>query len=259
MTDLVVASPKKADESFCSIPDLAGPNYIRFAETIHATLRPKRYLELGSGRGEMLRVAKCHSISVDPAANISADALQNKPACFVFRQDSDVFFREYSPTTLLGGTIDLAFLDGPRLFERMLREFAATERHCRRDSVILLHDCVPTDSHIARRVMQDERLANQSAHPSWWAGDVWKAAALIQRHRPDLQIYAFNTPPTGLIAITNLDPESTILDDYYFALVNEASVSLAAPADMLGFFAKLDMRPAEDCNSADRLSELFIF
>ena len=259
MTDLVVATPKQPDEGFCSIPDLAGPNYIRFAETIHSILRPRRYLELGSGRGEMLRVAKCHAISVDPSANITADAVTGKPACFLFRQDSEAFFRESSPSKLLGGTIDLAFLDGPRLFERMLREFAATERHCRRDSVILLHDCVPTDSHIARRVWQDERLANQSAHPTWWAGDVWKAAALIQRHRPDLRIYAFNTPPTGLIAITNLDPESTILDDYYFALVHEASVSLASPADMLAFFAKLDMRPAEECNSPDRLSELFIF
>ena len=258
MTDLIVAPPKP-DESFCSIPDLAGPNYIRFAEIIHATLRPKRYLELGSGRGEMLRVAKCRAIAVDPAATIMADALADKPACLLYRQDSEAFFNDWNPTTLLGGTIDLAFLDGPRLFERMLREFAATERHCRRDSVILLHDCIPTDSHIARRVMQDERLASRSPHPSWWAGDVWKAAALIQRYRPDLRLYAFNTPPTGLIAITNLDPDSTVLDDYYFALLQEAATTLAEPSQMLAFFAQLDMRPAEEYNATDRLSELFIF
>jgi hypothetical protein len=141
----------------------------------------------------------------------------------------------------------------------MLREFAATERHCHRDSVIFLHDCVPTDSHIARRVLQDDRLANQSAHPSWWAGDVWKAAALIQRYRPDLRICAFDTPPTGLIAITNLDPKSTVLDDYYFALVKEAAVSLSNPTDMLAFFAKLEMLPADEFSAADRLSELFVF
>ena len=141
----------------------------------------------------------------------------------------------------------------------MLREFAATERHCRRDSVIVLHDCIPTDTHVARRVMQDERLANLSAHPSWWAGDVWKAAALIQRYRPDLRLYAFNTPPTGLIAITNLDPDSTVLQDNYFALVQEAHATMSDPTAMLGFFAELDMRPAEDCNSPDQLSELFIF
>jgi hypothetical protein len=259
VTDLVIATPKKAEQNFFSIPDLSGPNHIRFLETIHATLRPRRYLELGCGRGETLKVAKCRSVSVDPALNIMGDPIAGKSACFLFRQTSDVFFRETNPTTLLGGPIDIALLDGPRLFERMLREFAAAERHCQRDSVIFLHDCIPTDTHIARRVRQDERLANQSAHPTWWAGDVWKAAALIHRYRPDLRIYAFNTPPTGLIAITNLDPKSTVLDDYYFALVREASVSLSKPADMLAFFAKLDMRPAEEFSAPERLSELFVF
>ncbi len=258
MTDLV-APTRKPEDGFYGIPDLAGPNYIRFAEVIHAVLQPKRYLELGTGRGDMLRLAKCRAISVDPAASMAVDATVDKPACFLFRQDSDAFFRETNPTELLGGSIDLAFLDGPRLFERLLREFAGTERHCRRDSVILLHDCIPTDTHIARRSMQDERLASHSAHPTWWAGDVWKAAALIIRYRPDLRVYAFNTPPTGLIAVTNLDPKSTLLDDHYFALVHEAANSLDDPAEMLNFFASLDMRPAEDYNAPERLSELFVF
>ena len=257
MSDLVVPTRKPTD-GFYAIPDLAGPNYIRFAEVIHAVLRPKRYLELGAGRGDMLRLAKCRAISVDPAPNLAVDALADKPACFMFRQDSDEFFRETNPTELLGGPVDLAFLDGPRLFERLLREFAATERHCRRDSVILLHDCIPTDTHIARRQIQDDRLAAHSPHPTFWAGDVWKAAALIVRYRPDLRIYAFNTPPTGLIAVTNLDPQSTLLSDHYFALVQEAGTSLENPAEMLNFFSRLDMRPAEDYSAAERLSELFV-
>ena len=257
MSELVVPT-RKPSEGFYAIPDLAGPNYIRFAEIIHAALRPKRYLELGSGRGDMLRLAKCRSISVDVAPNMAIDALADKPACFLFRQGSDEFFRETNPTELLGGPVDLAFLDGPRLFERLLREFAMVERHSRREGVILLHDCIPTDTHIARRQMQDERLAGHSAHPTFWAGDVWKAAALIVRYRTDLRVYAFNTPPTGLIAITNLDPTSTLLSDHYFALVQEAGTSLENPAEMLNFFSRLDMRPAEDYFAADRLSELFV-
>ena len=258
MTDLVVPTRNSAD-GFYAIPDLAGPNYIRFCEVMHSVLRPKTYLELGAGRGDTLRLAKCRSISVDPAFTIAMDVLADKPSCFMFRQDSDEFFRDADPTQLLGGTVDLAFLDGPRLFERLLREFAATERHCRRDSVILLHDCIPTDTHIARRSLADDRLAAQSAHPTWWAGDVWKAAALILRYRPDLRVYAFNTPPTGLIAVTNLDPTSTLLDDHYFSLVREAATSLESPAEMLNFFSRLDMRPAEEYSVAERLSELFVF
>ena len=258
MSDLVVPN-RQPNDGFYAIPDLAGPNYIRFCEVIHAVLRPKTYLELGAGRGDTLRLAKCRSVSVDPVFALAMDVLADKPACFMFRQESDQFFRESNPTELLAGTVDLAFLAGPRLFERLLREFAAVERHCRRDSVILLHDCIPTDTHIARRSMQDERLAAHSAHPTWWAGDVWKAAALIVRYRPDLRVYAFNTPPTGLIAITNLDPTSTMLDDYYFGLVQEATNSLENPAEMLNFFSRLDMRPAEEYDIPERLSELFGF
>ena len=257
MSDVAVPTRRPSD-GFYAIPDLAGPNYLRFAEVLHAALQPQRYLELGSGRGDTLRMAKCRSIAVDPAPNFAADVLAEKPACFLFRQDSDEFFRETNPTDLLGGPMDLAFLDGPRLFERMLREFAMAERHCRRESVILLHDCIPTDTHIARRQMDDDRLASHSAHPSFWAGDVWKAAALIVRYRPDLRVYAFNTPPTGLIAITNLDPSSTLLSDHYFALVQEAATWLENPAEMLNFFSRLDMRPAEDYAVAERLSELFV-
>ena len=258
MSDLVVPT-RKPNDGFYAIPDLAGPNYIRFAEVIHSVLRPQRYLELGTGRA-----ATCcgwRNAGRSPLIQRSpwrSDALVEKPACFLFRQDSDTFFRETDPIQLLGGPVDLAFLDGPRLFERLLREFAATERHCRRDSVILLHDCIPTDTHIARRVMQDERLAGHSPHPTFWAGDVWKAAALIVRYRPDLRVYAFNTPPTGLIAITNLDPTSTLLSDHYFTLVHEAGTTLDNPAEMLNFFSRLDMRPAEDYNVAERLSELFV-
>ena len=88
---------------------------------------------------------------------------------------------------------------------------------------------------------------------------MWKAAAIIQRYRTDLRIYAFNTPPTGLIAITNLDPTSTLLDDHYFGLVQEAATTLEHPSEMLNFFSRLDMRPAEEYSTVERLSELFVF
>jgi hypothetical protein len=45
----------------------------------------------------------------------------------------------------------------------------------------------------------------------WWTGDVWRAALLLKRRRPDLQITTVDAFPTGLVLITNVDPSSRYL------------------------------------------------
>ena len=134
---------------------------------------------------------------------------------------SDTFFESYSPTTLLNGPLDIVFLDGMHLYEFLLRDFIHVERHCRRNSVVLLHDCLPPDANVARRGIHDTTLRAQSLYPNWWAGDVWKAALIIRKLRPELKMYAFDAPPTGLVAITNLDPASNILERAYYDAVAE--------------------------------------
>jgi hypothetical protein len=80
---------------------------------------------------------------------------------------------------------------------------------------------MPTDEYIGRRDTDDHRLKERSADPDWWAGDVWKTVAILLKYRPDLRIVAFNASPTGLIAITRLDPSSTLLADRYYNLVED--------------------------------------
>lgn len=54
-----------------------------------------------------------------------------------------------------------------------------------------------------------------------WTGDVWKIVPLLKAHRPDLDIKIFDCAPTGLVAVSNLDPGSTKLKDMYLSLVGE--------------------------------------
>ena len=56
---------------------------------------------------------------------------------------SDEFFAEHDLRELLGGPVELAFIDGLHLFEQVLRDFVNLERCSTAHTVIILHDCLP--------------------------------------------------------------------------------------------------------------------
>ena len=133
---------------------------------------------------------------------------------------SDAFFGAHDPKALLGGPIDMAFLDGLHLFEFLLRDFMNTEKHCKKNSVIFLHDCIPHDPYIAARSAADP-VHEQSLRKEWWTGDVWKILPALKKYRPDLSITVLDAVPTGLTVISNLDPSNTRLEEIYNSLVAE--------------------------------------
>lgn len=230
-----------------SIPEHQGLPYDAFLARLHQALRPRTYLEIGTAHGGTLQLAACASIAVDPRFALDRDVVGRKPCCLLFQQTSDVFFRSHDPRALLGLPLDLAFLDGMHHYEYLLRDFINTERHCHPASVILLHDCLPTDAHVARRDYQDATRAHLSHRPGWWAGDVWKTVAILRRHRPGLSIRAFDAPPTGLIAVTGLDPASRVLSDGYFDLVAEFAEPDPAGAALEAFLASLPILDSRAC------------
>ena len=120
-------------------------------------------------------------------------------------------------------------------FEFALRDFMNIEPHCRPDSLIVLHDCLPVDEHMARRDPRDRSRAADAQYPDAWAGDTWKALWILQRYRPDLRIFAFDAPPSGLVVVTYLDPASTLLKQRY-----EEVVGAASAIDLASFYAGLD-------------------
>ena len=155
---------------FWQRPMFSGPDYYHVLQRIHSVLAPKSYLEIGTRDGGSLAQANCASIAIDPQFDLRMEVIGHKPSCHFYQQTSDSFFAERDPTAILGRPIDFAFLDGMHLYEFLLRDFINVERHCRPNSVIALHDCIPTDSFVARRAREDLSLAPYSAAPSdWWA------------------------------------------------------------------------------------------
>ena len=71
---------------------------------------------------------------------------------------------------------------------------AAVERWAHPGTVLLLHDCHPTDEAMAAR----ERTTVA------WAGDVWKVVACLRADRPDLTVTTVDVGPTGVGVITGL-------------------------------------------------------
>jgi len=197
-----------------------GESYQQVLARLHEYLKPSTYLEVGTLEGETLKLAKCKSIAVDPIFRIGTDVIGTKPSCMFFQCRSDSFFREYSPSAIFHSPVDLAFLDGLHLFEFLLRDFLNVERHCARNSIVALHDCVPADRWMAERIYTDE-CRKQSQRPGWWTGDVWKCLPALKKYRPDLQIIVVDARLTGLVLITNLDPKNSVLADNYANIVRE--------------------------------------
>ena len=206
-----------------SIPDHRGTDYRRLIANVHEWLAPETYLEIGVEQGHTFMLSRAKSIGIDPAFKFTdlevLNSLSTRPVAGLYRMPSDDFFRKFDPTKLLGGFIDLAFLDGMHWCEYLLRDFIHTERFCRQASTIMLHDCCPPEIPMADR--QPGLPAIEAHHEGWWTGDVWRTALALKRCRHDLKITAFDAAPTGLICITNLDPDSTFLADNYFTIVDD--------------------------------------
>ncbi|HEX7388515.1 MAG TPA: class I SAM-dependent methyltransferase [Acidiphilium sp.] len=225
------------------MPYHAGIEYFDCLSKLHEILAPERYLEVGVCKGESLARARAASIAVDPGFQMPEfDVLKGKPACHFFQCESDAFFAGHDPVGILGGPVDLAFLDGMHWFEFLLRDFANTERVCHQNSVIVLHDCLPIDPRVAYRDPA-EHLRADAVVPGWWAGDVWKLPVLLKRHRPDLTMVALDAPPTGLILIARLDPANRSLNERYAAMVDSMMTVDLAEFGLARLFETLAPHP----------------
>lgn len=212
------------------LPNHKGMNYRRVLARLHAHLAPRTYLEIGTAAGGTLALAECRTVAIDPRFRLDSNVVGAKPACMFFQTTSDAFFAEENVEALLGAKVDLAFLDGMHHFEFLLRDFFNTEAVCRPESVIVMHDCLPTDLHAARRRPSDSTWRHVTDHPNRWAGDVWKTLVILKAVRPDLRILCCSAPPTGLVIVSNLDPRSRVLRDEHDRLVAEH-----APLDLRAY------------------------
>ena len=183
--------------------------YCGLLRRAHEIVRPARYLEIGVHEGHSLSFVQpgTRVVGVDPEPKV-----ESPPAdTVIVPATSDDFFADPELVALLGGPIDLAFVDGLHLHEQTLRDVANVERHSRPDGIIMIHDCLPIDA----------RTAARDRTTVVWSGDVWKVVVALRRHRPDLMVTTVDVAPTGLAIVSGLDPTNTTLLDDYDAIIDE--------------------------------------
>lgn len=198
----------------------SGILYYRFLKNLHRTYLFDWYMEIGCREGRSFAPVRSRTIAVDPVFSINEDVIGLKPELHIIQRSSDDFFAS-GFLQRHNVHLSLSFLDGMHLFEYLLRDFIGTERASARDGVIMLHDCCPWTHEMTTR-----DLDNLPPVPAAWTGDVWKLIPILQKYRPDLDLTVYDCRPTGVVALSNLDPDSRVLSDNYDEIIKEFSVDL---------------------------------
>ena len=161
----------------------------------------KSFLEIGVDKGKL-------AVQVKPLLDlyVGVDVVKASPHCS-HTMSSDRFF---AANEFAHGDFDCCFIDGLHLFETSLRDFVGAEKLVARSDAIIFHDVIPENEVVCARRRQ--------SNP--WTGDVYKTIAALLKWRPDLKIELRNAAPSGLAIITQLDPQSMILEQNYLTIVD---------------------------------------
>ena len=236
---------------------MLGVPYLDFLTALHTHLTPRTYLEVGTETGSSLALVGCDAIAVDPQFQLGVSATGDRRRTFFFQMPSDTFFATENVRELLGRPVDMVFLDGMHRFEFLLRDLIGTEAACHPRSLILLHDCVPLNPRMALRQWLPGGPSETDTAP-FWTGDVWKLLPILKKYRPDLRLHVLDCPPTGLVAITRVDPASRILADCYYDIVDEHAATVMDENRLRSFWEELEMTDSRPlCEEPDRLTMLF--
>lgn len=245
------------DSSVTRVDCNHGKDYLLVLRDMHAWLDANVYLEIGVSKGAALKLALADTVAVDPKLLINSDVIGSKKVCQFAQMTSDEFFRSGVGNTILASQkVSLAFLDGLHEYETLLRDFANTERYATKNSVILMHDCVPTDIYMARRGQFDEKIRSQTKTPASWTGDVWKTILILREIRPDLKIISSDASPTGLVFITNLDPDSNAIWDNYGDIIDKYRNIELKDYGLSKYIYELDLLSTNDIDAPSKVRHL---
>ncbi|PBB44070.1 hypothetical protein CK222_10085 [Mesorhizobium sp. WSM3866] len=176
-------------------------DYLAALSLIHRILRPRNYLEIGSRFGHSLALSEAPSIGVDPNYEIRTPL---QAPTRLFAETSDEFFKR-DVASLVGGPIDLAFIDGMHNAEFALRDFINCERASHAQGVIVIDDVLPGD------IAHTSRVRNTQV----WTGDVYKLVTILRKFRPDLIVQTYDVEMKGLCIVSGLRPGDTTLMEAY--------------------------------------------
>lgn len=197
-----------------SYPLVNGQRYLEVLARIEEKVKPELYLEIGSRTGKSLLDRKCSFVAIDPVFKLGSPDFSTEGNMFFFRKTSDSFFESgFLETNAL--VPDWAFIDGLHLFENALKDFMNCEKAMSTDGMIIFHDVVPFNGEMTTREESYLEIG------TGWTGDVWKVVPVLKRYRPDLKVDVVNSHRTGLCVVSNLDPNSTVLEENFADIVGE--------------------------------------
>jgi len=195
-------------------------NYLEVLTTIHKTLAPSLYLEIGVRNGHSMKLAQGLAVGVDPAPNINTDLAEDITR--IFTMTSDDYFADMSEHPLPQAP-ELVFIDGMHLFEYALRDFMNIERLSKPETLVLIDDIYP--SHPAQ--------AERNRRTRVWTGDIWKLHRCLAEERPDLFLIPLDTAPTGLLLVAGLEPGNRVLWDRYNPIVRKYLTDMEPTPEVL--------------------------
>lgn len=189
-----------------------GIDYVEYLASLHRRYLFDWYLEIGCRNGRSFAPVRGKTIAVDPFFKVRHNVIGPKPVLHVFQQTSDDFFAS-GFLARNGIRLSFSFLDGMHLFEYLLRDFFNVERASDPAGAIAIHDCCPFGH--AMTIRDHTLIPPRSA----WTGDVWKLLPILQEYRPELKISVLDCHPTGLVLVSNLQPDNDILPRAYDEIV----------------------------------------
>ena len=198
-----------------------GIMYLDWLSLCDRHLAPRSYFEIGTHSGESLNRFSCDAVCVDPEFLIKQHAWKSRRRTFLYQMSSDDFFADIDLRTHFPAGPDIGFLDGMHWSEYLLRDFIAFERKAHSRTLVFLHDCLPLNVRMTDRVARAGDEVEEGPLHTFWTGDVWRVLFALKNYRPDLQVAYLDCPHTGLVAISGLDPTSTVLGRNYDKAVRE--------------------------------------
>jgi hypothetical protein len=182
-----------------------------FLARVHERLQPDTYLEIGLRNGRSLALARCASVAIDPAMDLTYEI---DPAASLFSETSDEHFAKRDVLEPFGGRpISLALIDGMHLIEYVLRDFINVEKHALWSSVVVVDDVLPRRSTEATRERASRFRARSGEHGAFRALRADRAAP--SRASP-------RGAPRGVLGRRGvLDPER-VLSASFWSVVRDA-------------------------------------
>jgi hypothetical protein len=106
-----------------------------------------------------------------------------------------------------------------------------------------------------RKQVTDE--AEDESTRWWWTGDVWRLLPILKKYRSDLRVLFVDCPPTGLVAVTNLAPQSEVLRHEYYTILDEFRCLELSSYGLDQLWALFPTLSSQDILAEDALTSFF--